>query len=261
MELSACHNRAGGHIGGYTVYGKEKERRLKMNKAICIILVVFVSLSTSLVSADTSSIPGTPLYLEINGAKIVSEGGYFWFSITNKGDYWIEVALHYPPDFNMSRFNTSEPVHGMGESFGDGFYSFPLEPNDTWVIGFVAPTLPANLSYNSYLFTFYSAVGGISTNKAIDVSYYDVLVIKGVINVKVDDSKLNQLLSLYNELLCKLEALQNTYGDSKVFYETNQDSHFGIVSLVLLFAGIEFLVMELRLRKIEKRRIREHGDE
>ena len=186
-----------------------------MGKAtVCIILAVLLSLSTALVSADVSPIPGTPLYLEINGAKIVSEGGFFLFSIKNKGDYWIEVALHYPPDFNIFRLNASEP--GMGESLGDGFYAFPLEPNDTWVIGFVAPTLPADLSYKYYLFTFYSAVGGLSTEKAIDASYYSVLVVKGVINAKVDDS-LKQLLSLYNELLTqykellsKLEALENT---------------------------------------------------
>jgi hypothetical protein len=127
------------------------------------------SLST-LVFADGPSTPGTAAYLEINGAKIVSEGGYFWFNITNKGDYWIEVALHYSSDFIMFRFNISKLVHGMGESFGDGFYSFPLESNDTWIIGFVVPMLPVNLSYNSYLFTFYSAVGGLSTEKAIDIS-------------------------------------------------------------------------------------------
>jgi hypothetical protein len=175
-------------------------------------MVAVLSASASalaLVSADAPSMPGTPLYLEINGAKVVSEGGYFWFSIKNKGDYWVEVALYYPPSFKMYRFNTSKTVYGIGERFNDGVYSFPIEPNDTWTIGFVAPALPANLSYNSYLFTFYSAVGGLSTDKAIDTCYYDVLVVKGVINVKVDDSKLNQLLSHYNELLSKLEALEN----------------------------------------------------
>jgi hypothetical protein len=228
-----------------------------MGKAtVYIILAVLLSLSTALVSADVSPIPGTPLYLEINGAKIVSEGGYFWFSIKNKGDFWIEVALHYPPDFNMFRFNTSEPVHGMGESFGNGFYAFPLEPNNTWMIGFVAPTLPADLSYNSYLFTFYSAVGGISTEKAIDTSYYSVLVVKGVINVKVDDSKLNQLLSRYNELLTqynellsKLEALGHACSEASC--KENQSSGTFLVSCVLSFT-IGVLVCDFYLGSRKK---------
>ena len=225
--------------------------------------VLLASASALALASADAPIPYTPLYLEINGAKIVSEGGFFLFSIKNKGDYWIEVALHYPPDFNIFRLNTSKTVCNVSEGFGDGVYSFPLEPNDTWAIGFVAPTLPSDLSYKYYLFTFYSAVGGLSTDKAIDASYYSLLVVKGVINVKVDDS-LKQLLSLYNELLTqykellsKLEALENTC-------KANQSSdliYFAsifLVSCVLSFV-MGVLVWDFYLGSRKKKREADGG--
>jgi hypothetical protein len=227
-------------------------------KAIACIIVVLLPSLTTLVFADAPSIPGA-LYLEINGAKVVSEGGFFLFSIKNKGDYWIEVALHYPPEFNIFRLNTSKTVCNVSEVFGDGVYSFPLEPNDTWAIGFVAPTLPSDLSYKYYMFTFYSAYGGISTDKAIDASYYSLLVVKGVNSVKVDDS-LKQLLSLYNELLTqynelssKLNQLLLLYNDSSSKLEALRNADLVYVLGFLLSLVFVLLIMWcIEIKRIER---------
>jgi hypothetical protein len=91
-------------------------------------------------------------------------------------------------------------------------------------------------------------------------------VIKGIINVKVDDSKLNQLLSLYSELSSKLNQLLLLYNDSSSKLETLQNIGWGdyvqgfllgLVFGLLIMTYIEVKRIERALRKIEDTRSKE----
>jgi hypothetical protein len=175
-----------------------------------IILAILLSSSVALVAGDVGN-PQIP-YLEINGAKIVSEGGFFWFEVRNNAHYWIEVHVSYSTAFKICLFNDSRPLHGMGVVVTESIYDYPLDVNQTLCVGFVAPFLQGNVSFQSYLFTFTSGIGGISTEKAVDTEYYSVLIVKSVINLmQITPSKLNDLLSNYAKLVDNYNVLKQEY--------------------------------------------------
>jgi len=228
----------------------------------CIIFTILLSSSVTLVAGDVgnSQIP----YLQINGAKIVSEGGFFWFELRNNAHYWIEVHISYPTAFKICLFNGSRPLHGMGVTVTESTYDYPLDVNETLCVGFVAPFLQGNVSFQSYLFTFTSGIGGISTEKAIDTEYYSVLIVKGVINIiQITPSKLNDLLSNYAKLVDNYNVLKQEYlmlwNNQNTLIESLHpvDWFFvygfllGITFTILAYSIIRTFKIERKLKKLE----------
>ena len=180
-------------------------------RKLLILLFTFFLLFNGLVYGDSPN-PNNISYLTINGAKIVSEGAFFWFEVKNNNNNWVEVLLSYPIEFRICLFNQSRPLHGMGVVVTNTTYSYPLDPSELFCVGFVAPFLNANVSFQSYLFNFKSGVGGISTEKAIGYTQYSVLVVKSVINLmQITPSKLNDLLSNYAKLANSYDTLKQEY--------------------------------------------------
>jgi len=183
----------------------------KLWKVKLILLFTLFLLFNGLVYGDAPN-PNNISYLTINGAKIVSEGAFFWFEVVNNNNNWVEVLLSYPIAFRICLFNQSRPLYGMGVVVTNTTYNYPLDVKEKFCVGFVAPFLQANNSFQSYLFNFKSGVGGISTEKAIGYTQYSVLVVKSVINLmQIAPSKLNDLLSNYAKLANSYDILKQEY--------------------------------------------------
>ena len=222
-------------------------------RKLLILLFTFFLLFNGLVYGDSPN-PNNISYLTINGAKIVSEGAFFWFEVKNNNNNWVEVLLSYPIEFRICLFNQSRPLHGMGVVVTNTTYSYPLDPSELFCVGFVAPFLNENDSFQSYLFNFKSGVGGISTEKAIDHTQYSVLVVKSVINLmQITPSKLNDLLSKYAKLTDVYETLKQEYvnllNGQYLLLESLVSIRFAIRVVIILVVLLAIFVLCLCSKK------------
>ena len=181
-----------------------------MRKPLILLFTLFL-LFNGVVYGDSPN-PNNISYLTINGAKIVSEGAFFWFEVVNNNNNWVEILLSYPIEFRICLFNQSTALHGMDVVVTNTTYIYPLDVKEKFCVGFVAPFLQANNSFQSYLFNFKSGICGISTEKTIDHTSYSILVVKSVINLmQITPSKLNDLLSNYAKLANSYDTLKQEY--------------------------------------------------
>jgi len=80
-----------------------------------------------LVCADGYTEPLDP-WLDVQGCKLVSEGGYFWMNFTNIKDFHVRVALNFPEELSND-------------------FMFELEPQESHSVLLVAPWLEENEIY------------------------------------------------------------------------------------------------------------------
>jgi hypothetical protein len=68
---------------------------------VCLFCVMFIGVvlaNFSLCVADSPNPARFRYDVEIQGAKIISEGGYLWFHVVNHEPDWVSVAIRYPSD-------------------------------------------------------------------------------------------------------------------------------------------------------------------
>jgi hypothetical protein len=132
-----------------------------MKRSIVIVglllcLLIHVALP---VHSDVPPPQGAQDYLSIQYAHVISEGGYFWMNITNKlGNAGIGIELHPSSEF-IRCFPTSN-------------LSSYLKENESEQFLFIAPWKEGTFNIGVD-----SAVGGISTEKAIQHTDCLVLVV------------------------------------------------------------------------------------
>lgn len=101
-------------------------------------------------------------YLDVQGAKIVSEGAYFWFNLTSKNTHPIY-------DLQVQVWNHSRFIWLDHEEY------FWLKTNESRVFHLIAPYI--NGACEQFVITIYCAVGGIATDKAIETVPFQVFVV------------------------------------------------------------------------------------
>ena len=100
-------------------------------KKLVVSMLVLSTLALffiQIVYADMYNAGASPL--EIQGAKIVSEGGYFMFHLTNKANHTIDVTLRAPTNFTVS---TTQLTLASGESKDIGVKADMLPPDVGYV--------------------------------------------------------------------------------------------------------------------------------
>ena len=68
---------------------------------VCLFCVMFIGVVLANFSFCVADSPNPALFrydVEIQGAKIISEGGYLWFHVVNHEPDWVSVVIRYPSD-------------------------------------------------------------------------------------------------------------------------------------------------------------------
>lgn len=130
--------------------------KMKLMVVVFVLLLIHVALP---VHSDVPPPQGAQNYLSIQYAHVISEGGYFWMNITNKlGNAGVGIELHPSSEF-IRCFPTSN-------------LSSYLKENESEQFLFIAPWKAGTFNIGVD-----SAVGGISTEKAIQHTDCSVLVV------------------------------------------------------------------------------------
>ena len=193
---------------------------MNMLKLGCLIGIVLVASLIPLVKSD-----GVVSHsFEVQGAKMVSEGGYFWFSLNNSrfvGD--VQLQIDFILQFNSKFRLLAVRINGVlsNETVGDiadsgeynKFFTFRLEHYKVAEFLFVAPLLSVGVNFSIYHFSFHK----------ID---FDTIVFPvEVVSLKTFDPSINplyyQLQKELNFLNKKLEIILN-----QTMFDWNEYSNY-----------------------------------
>jgi len=116
-------------------------------KKLCLLIIMLLCLTTiPLVDAD-GSIP-SPVIVNIQSAKIVSEGAYFYMDITSTGIY-DEIIIQLTPD--LKPIDDVEILESNNITLqANGIYRINLSPYQTVRFHFHAPYLQENEEFKIY---------------------------------------------------------------------------------------------------------------
>jgi hypothetical protein len=77
---------------------------VSLSKCVLLVLLLFPIFGQILVCFADMPNPGPRKHdVEIQGAKIISEGGYLWFHVINHESSSLYIVIHYPPDVKVIR--------------------------------------------------------------------------------------------------------------------------------------------------------------
>lgn len=100
----------------------------------CLCCVMFVCVVLADLSSCVADSPDPALFrydVEIQGAKIISEGGYLWFHVVNHEPDWVSVAITYPSDaMTVGIFPSNVTIEANGTA--DFYFQVPYywsQPN------------------------------------------------------------------------------------------------------------------------------------
>lgn len=118
-----------------------KKKIVKKSMTLLLLVLMFffvIAFSASHVTADVV-LPNWLPYVEIQGAKIVSEGAYFYMEIRNTGTRLVYLVIKVPEEFEFEEFDENAGTRTAK------WYSLPfhLEPNETMRFHFHAPFIGA----------------------------------------------------------------------------------------------------------------------
>ena len=179
-----------------------------MKKKPCLVIVVLVlaCLLMPLVEGDAPN-PQKPDYLDIQYAKVVSEGGYFWLNITLKTELlslnYVEIRLTYDSMFRCTNYQEYFKLDNHNQTVFFLFITaFIFAPLDTAYIHIE------------------SALNGLATHKSIDITECPVVAVDLELFTIAKESLYN---ATYGELLRKYMILQQNYTNLSTEYRGLQD--------------------------------------
>jgi len=176
------------------------------HKLIVALLLVSFLILIPFVCGDVPP-PPRPDYLDVQYAKVVSEGGYFWLNITLKTELfshdYIGIRLTYDLMFRCTNYQ---------EYFHLGNH------NQTVSFFFIAPFIFVPI-LTGYIH-IESALNGLATDKSIDTTECPVSVVDLDLFSIAKESLYN---ASYAELLRKYVILQGNYTNLSTEYRQLQD--------------------------------------
>lgn len=134
---------------------------MKIVKLLGLLLIATTLLMIGTVLAD-SPVP-QPKYLDVQGAKVVSEGAYFYFNLTNKATEKLQIRIAFNYYFTWLDY--------------EEYFWLNIDESKTFHL--IAPYI--NDSYKELLITIKYAKGGLATDKPIETVLFHIFVVNAKI--------------------------------------------------------------------------------
>jgi hypothetical protein len=110
----------------------------------CLMVVLYMLLYVRTCFADVGPKPPVKYNVDIEGAKIISEGGYLWFHVVNH-DVPLSVSISFPSDVKVIG-NASNSVDLETNESGDFYFQVPYYWSQPPVS--IPPSLTKELRFN-----------------------------------------------------------------------------------------------------------------
>ena len=216
----------------------------KMKKISKLKLLVFFCIFLNFIpivqgdAVDPSDVPAI-LMVDVQGAKYVSEGAYFYFDIRNRINRTVEVNFTVPKQF----------------IYEENVTSFLLEPNERVQLHLHAPQIKGNETCK--IFYFYFTVEGYPLYYKVVV--IDLSVLYGLLDGDKFGRTFDDLLEENYKLRQELNKLRTENERLKMENEllklnNFQSSAFYQFLLIAIFAIAAFLVA-FNIKELKRRRV------
>lgn len=192
--------------------GKKRARARKSHGLFEKLMLCFVLLLSVLVCSGRSfaNLPNPEpreRNVEIQGAKVISEGGYLWFHVINHESSALNVVVHFPSDVKVIQRTQEldEPyVLGANKSV-DFFFQVPYYWNGT-----VAAGETREITFSFKIFTLYR-------NVKIGTEYINFTVKVMPLNWKADNHNLVYMTVFVSTIIPMLAAIVAITKIKKIF--------------------------------------------